>query len=69
MQMVQFLVVILHGLVALLHPTCGFSTGLNLILMFNGCLYWVLFLRFYNKAYKKKEKLPKLDENGNNKTD
>ena len=72
MQMIQFLVVFVHGIIAFIHPTCEFSTGLNLILMFNGCLYWFLFLRFYRKAYNKnktKEKNPKLDENCNNKED
>ena len=73
MQMVQFLVVFSHCCIALVHPTCGFSLGLNLILMFNGCLYWFLFLKFYKKAYNKsqklKEKLPNLDENCNNKED
>ena len=69
MQMIQFMVVILHGMVAIVHPTCGFSIGLNVILMFNGCLYWILFMRFYKKAYRKVEKKPLLDENCNTKLD
>ena len=59
----------MHGIVALIHPTCGFSVGLNLILMFNGCLYFFLFIRFYRQAYKKsereKKKVEKVDLNGN----
>ena len=73
MQMIQFLVVFTHCILALFHPTCGFSPGLNLILMFNGCLYWFLFLKFYRKAYNKnkmkKDLSLKLDENCNNKED
>jgi len=69
MQMIQFMVVIVHGMVAIVHPTCGFSIGLNVILMFNGCLYWILFMRFYKKAYRKVEKKPLLDENCNTKLD
>jgi len=67
MQLIQFVVVFVHGIVALVHPTCGFSVGLNLILMFNGCLYFFLFIRFYRQAYKsKKEREAKgVDQNGN----
>ena len=64
MQMVQFLVVFVHCLVPLIHPSCGYSVGVNLVIMFNGCLYWFLFLAFYRDKYTKSNKL---DVNGNKK--
>ena len=65
MQMVQFVVVFVHCLVPLIHPSCGYSLGVNLVIMFNGCLYWFLFLAFYRENYSRQS--TKLDVNGNRK--
>ena len=65
MQMIQFLIVFSHCIVPLISPSCGYSVGVNLIIMFNGCLYWFLFLAFYRQTYTTKK--TKLDVNGNRK--
>ena len=70
MQMVQFLVVFVHCIVPLISPSCGYSIGVNLVIMFNGCLYWFLFLSFYRRTYTKGPHTPpKLDVNGNKKSE
>ena len=67
MQMLQFLLVFAHCIVPLISSSCGFSIGVNLIIMFNGCLYWFLFLAFYRQTYRSKPS--KLDVNGNRKNE
>ena len=52
LQMVRFLVVVTHCAVTLL-LSCDYSVLVNLVMMFNGCLYWFLFLAFYRKTYNK----------------
>jgi len=68
MQMVQFVIVFFHSFISLIYSSCGFSKFVSLILMFNGLLYWFLFLNFYRKSYQSK-KVKKLDMNANKKED
>ena len=54
LQMVQFVVVILHALTLFVVEDCGFPPAYGYIIMGEAAMFLVLFSRFYQSSYKQK---------------
>lgn len=53
-QMLQFSIVIVHGLRTLFMPDCHFPISFLILAQFNAILFLVLFASFYRQSYTKK---------------